>query len=255
MPLSALESGGEISEQMTETLRSAKGAGVARTGPGAPASRLRRRPVRLASFAPAIVFLLVRGVGVDFLAVFALIHGKTLSEELSSWDGSWYLSIAEHGYTSADLVDAAGNSGNTVLAFFPGYPALVAGLSTITRLPVFASGVVVNIAAGVVTAYGLVALAERIGMSRRGALVFLALVAAAPMSIVLSMTYPTAVLTALMAWALVAVLDQRWITAGLAAGVAGLVQVNAVAIIVAVMCAAVIEVWHRRTWRAGVALV
>ncbi len=209
----------------------------------------------MASFAPAVVYLLVRGVGVDVLAIFTLIHDTSLREELSSWDGQWYLSIAEHGYLAhPGLKDGSGESGETILAFFPGYPALMQGLSTITGIPLFAAGMAVNVVAGVIAAYGLVALAERVGLSRRGALVFLALVAAAPMSIVFSMSYPTAVLTALTVWALVAVLDQRWVAAGVAASVAGLMQVNAVAIIVTVMCAGAVEVWRHRTWRAGLAI-
>ena len=64
-------------------------------------------------------------------------------------------------------------------------------------------------------AYGLTRLGELVpGGSRRAGLLLVGLFAAAPMGVVLSMTYTEALFCALTAWALVGVLRRQWVLAG-----------------------------------------
>jgi hypothetical protein len=201
-----------------------------------------------AALAPAGIYLAVRAVGVGVLALMA--GGSQLVPELMSWDGSWLLTIAEHGYDGvpADMLDAYGrHSPDTALGFFPGYPALVAAVSVLTGGSVVVAGLLVPAATGVVAAYGLTRIGELVpGGSRRTGLLLTALFAASPMGVVLSMTYTEALFCALVAWALVGVLREQWLVAGLCAAAAGLVRPTGAAVVAAVGLAALAAVIARR---------
>lgn len=201
---------------------------------------LRFAPARVRP-GPAAVYLAVRLVGVAVLAVMA---GGSPVPELRAWDGDWLLAIAQYGYggVPADHLDAFGHhTPFTTLGFFPGYPTLVGVLAPLLGLT--AAGLVVSLVAGVVAAYGLARLGTIVpGGSARAGLLLVALFAAAPMGIVLSMTYTEALFCALAAWALVHVLERHWIAAGLCTAGAGLVRPAATALVAAVGLAAVVAI-------------
>jgi len=99
----------------------------------------------------------------------------------------------------------------------------------------------------VAAAYALTAIGELVpGGSRRAGLLLTALFGATPMSVVLSMAYTEALFCALAAWALVGVLRERWLLAGLCAAGAGLVRPTASAVVGAVGLAALAAVLARR---------
>lgn len=196
--------------------------------------------------APAGLYFAVRLVGLVVLAVLAAAHDRTLLDVLRSWDGDWYLAIAENAYAEGDggRVDAAGNfTPNTTLAFFPGYPMLVAlaGGLTATSLPY--AGLAVSLVAGVVAAYGI----TRLAGNRRVGLILVALFASTPMAVTLSMVYSEALFSACAAWALVGVLERRWWLAALCCVGAGLVRPSAGVLILIVVVAVLL---HGRTSRA-----
>jgi hypothetical protein len=202
--------------------------------------------------APAGVYLGVRAIGIGVLALMA--GGSRLVPELTSWDGSWLLAIAEHGYDGvpAGMLDAFGNhTPDTPLGFFPGYPLLVAAVGAVTGGNLVVAGLLVAAVAGVVAAYGTTRIGELVpDGSRRTGLLLTALFAATPMSVVLSMAYTEALFCALVAWALVGVLREQWVLAGLCAGAAGLVRPTGSAVVAAVGLAALVAVVDRRGgWR------
>jgi hypothetical protein len=213
---------------------------------------VRARPRMAHALAPAGVYLGVRAVGV---AVLALMAGPArLVPELTSWDAAWLLAIAGHGYDGvpAHMVDAFGNhTRDTATGFFPGYPALVAALGVFTGGNLGVAGLLVSALAGVAAAYGISRIGELVpGGSRRAGLLLTALFAATPMSVVLSMAYTEALFCALAAWALVCVLQERWLLAGFCAAGAGLVRPTASAVVGAVGLAALVAVLDRRHgWR------
>ncbi len=203
------------------------------------------------ALAPAAVYLAVRLVGLVVLAVMAATHDRALLDVLTSWDGQWYLMIAEHGYGpgAGDLVDAAGNlTRDTALAFFPGYPLLIAALGALSATSLPFVGLAVSLAAGVTAAYGITRLAD----SRRVGLVCVALFASTPMAVTLSMVYSEALFSACAAWALVGVLRRRWWLAALCCVGAGLVRPSAWVLIAIVVVAVVL---HGRTPRGVFAAV
>lgn len=210
--------------------------------------------------APAVVFVSVRGVGLLWLAHIAPRYDRTVGSLLSKWDGRWMLGIAGGGYDGVPpgLTDAFGHrTAETPLAFFPGYPGAVGVIRWITGAGSLPSGIAVSLAAGVFLAYGLTALGELVpGGSRRVGLYLVALVAAAPMGIVWSMTYSEGLFCAFAVWALVAVLRRHWVLAGVCVAFAGTVRTTGGALLVAVGLAMVIAAARRqdgwRPWLGGV---
>jgi hypothetical protein len=209
------------------------------------------------------VYLAVRLVGVLTLGLMAA-RGSGLVNELRSWDGVWMLAIAGRGYDGVPLtlVDAFGkHTPDTAYAFFPGYPAAVAVTSLLTAGNLVAAGLLVSAVAGVAAAYGLVALAGSVppelapGGPRRVGLLLVALFAAAPMGVVLSMAYTEALFCALAVWALVGALRERWLLAGLCAVAGGLVRPTGSALALAVALAALVAAVRCRAWRPLVAVV
>lgn len=185
------------------------------------------------------MYLAVRLVGLVVLAIMAGTHDRTLLDVLRSWDGDWYLSIAEHGYTAGDggLIDAAGNfTQNTTLAFFPGYPMLIAVLGWLTGTSAVFVGLAISLAAGVVAAYGI----TRLAGDRRTGLILVALFASTPMAVTLSMVYSEALFSACAAWAMVGVMERRWWLAALCCVGAGLVRPSAGVLILIVIVAVVL---------------
>lgn len=230
-------------ERPTEPLRAVRARG--RAVPWAAIGR---------ALLPAALFLGVRSVGIVVLAMVATRQGTRLGDELGSWDGQWFLGLAQGGYDGVPtgLSDAYSNrSGETPLAFFPGYPATVAVVRFLTGLPLLPAALVATVLAGIVAAYGVAKLGELVpGGSRRVGLVLVVLFASTPMAVVFSMAYSEALFCAAAAWSLVFLLRGQWIGAGLAAAAAGLVRPTAAALVAAVGLAAVVAVVGRRDgWR------
>jgi hypothetical protein len=84
--------------------------------------------------------------------------------------------------------------------------------------------------------------------------VLVALFAAAPMSIVLSMTYSEALFCALAIWCLLGLLRRQWLLAGVCSAAAGLVRPTAAALVAAVGLAGLVAVARGQDgWRPWVA--
>ncbi|TDV51124.1 hypothetical protein CLV71_106478 [Actinophytocola oryzae] len=210
--------------------------------------------------APALLFLGIRELGLLVLTWMASRNSHSVTEALRSWDGQWFLAIADGGYggVPAGLVDAFGQrSAETPLAFFPGYPTVVRWFAAIDGsggIGLVTSALTVTVVSGVVCSYGLARLGTTIhGGSRRVGLVLVALFAAAPMSIVLSMAYSEAMFCAFAVWSLVGVLERRWVLAGVCCTLAGLVRSTGAALVLALCIAAALAIFARRDgWRPWV---
>ncbi|WP_040509574.1 mannosyltransferase family protein [Gordonia soli] len=204
---------------------------------------------------PIVVFLAIRAVGILVLARFTQLRDTTLGNALGLWDGKWMLAIAEYGYRDVPYTqtDARGlHTIDTAYAFFPGYPYLVGTLARLPLLTPFGSAILVNLVLGCLAAVGAARLAgfcaktmgdrSPIGSSspRRVGLLAAALFAATPMSVVLNMAYTEALFCALAVWALIGVVEHRWILAGICASLAGLTRPTAAVVIGVVILAALI---------------
>jgi len=221
-------------------------------------ARRMQHSMRTSLLVPAVVYLAARAVGVAVLAWMAPQHATDLATVMAKWDGQWLLGIAQFGYdgVSADLTDARGlREPSTSLAFFPGFSALLAAV----RLAVpfvghLEAAVGVNAVLGVIAAVGTARLGTRITGSSRAGLWLVLLLAAAPMGLVLSLAYSEALFCALATWALVGLLERRWLLVGFATAAAGVVRPTAAALVLVVGIAALAAVAARRDgWRPWVA--
>jgi hypothetical protein len=208
------------------------------------------------ALAPAAIYLCLSELAHLVLDWMAARNGVSPTSAVTSWDGQWFLDLAAGGYDHVppEMGDAFGRrSAETPLAFFPGYPLLIRVAAQLPGAGLVAGALLVSTVSGLVCAYGLARLGTRVGGSRRTGLVLVALFAATPMSIVLSMAYSEALFCALAVWALVCTLERRWLLAGLFCAAAGTVRPTAAALIAAIWLAAAISVVRRRDgWRPWV---
>jgi hypothetical protein len=188
-----------------------------------------------------LIYAGIRAAGVALTAValrsgnFRIVHWS-LMRWLGSADGGHYLAIAAHGYTypAGQLAHAS------VFSWFPGYPALIDAIAWLPGVSLIAAGLAVTTLAGLAAAWGLSTLGLKITADPRVSLLMVAIWAVAPGSAALSMVYAEALFCALAVWALVALVDRRWLTAAGLTALAGTVRSTAAALVVAVAVAALI---------------
>ncbi|SCD48166.1 Dolichyl-phosphate-mannose-protein mannosyltransferase [Streptomyces sp. BpilaLS-43] len=216
--------------------------------PPRPAGVRLRARAALAAAAPALAaYAAVRAVGLVVLQVWASAAGKDAWHLLGGrWDSVWYQRIAENGYGyTATLPDGTLHPD---LAFFPLLPALERSLAAVTPLTVRDAGIALAWLAGLCAAWGVYAVGARLH-GRRAGVVLAALWGAYPTAFVQSMAYTETLFTALAAWALYAVLRDRWVVAGALSVLAGLTRPSAAALIAALAVTAAVALV--REYRSG----
>ncbi|MFD4034155.1 hypothetical protein ACFWVP_27515 [Streptomyces sp. NPDC058637] len=219
-----------------------------RPRPADPRGPRPRVAVAFVAAAPALAaYAAVRLVGLVVLQVWASADGKDALNRLGGrWDSVWYQRIAENGYGYTVTLPDGGVHPD--LAFFPLLPALERTLAELTPLTLQGAGIAVAWAAGLAAAWGIFAVGARLHGRRAGVLLAV-LWGVYPTAFVQSMAYTETLFTALAAWALYAVLRDRWIVAGTLCVMAGLTRPSAAALVaaLAVTAAAVLV----REYRAG----
>ncbi|QHA09408.1 hypothetical protein GQF42_04735 [Streptomyces broussonetiae] len=191
------------------------------------------------------LFAAVRLAGTAAVVAVDRIAGHPFGKSLAhAWDSVWYLHIAEHGYGSQVRITSTG-AVQTDWAFFPLYPGLIRTLSGLTDLTTGRAGLLVAWGCVLIAAYGIHAIGHRLH-GRTVAAWLVALWAALPHSVVLSLAYTEPLFTACAAWSLYAVLKGRWPTAGALALLAGLSRPSGIAAAVAVTAAALHEAVRQR---------
>lgn len=181
----------------------------------------------------------------------AVISKGSFGSVFTRWDGGWYLAIAREGYPSF-VPAGTGVAAQSSIAFFPGYPIAVRALSAPLGLSPALMGCVVSLTAGLFATFGLWHLAARLSddaTADRTVVLF----AFMPAAFVLSMVYADALFVCLAVVCLLALLDERWVAAGVAAAVAGSVRPTALALVVACLWAAIAAIRAGKSWRALVA--
>jgi hypothetical protein len=161
-------------------------------------------------------------------------------------DAGFYLGIAEQGYpvklwTGSAVVGRA--------AFFPLFPLLIRLTSYLTGGDYPVAGLIVSVVTGAASAVGVWVLAARV-RDRRVADRAVVLYCFFPGAMTFGMLYSEPLAVALGAAALLALIERRWLLAGLigAAGTAERPTLIVLAVVSGV--AAVQAIWTRREWRA-----
>lgn len=126
------------------------------------------------------------------------------------WDATWYLGIAEHGYSFDP----------SAAAFYPLYPALIAALGML-GMPLWLGGTLISLAALCAAAAVLNMVFCRLPgfdvvAARRGVLLWLFF----PFSVVLGAIYPESLLALFLAAAWLLALQDRRLLCGIAVGLA-----------------------------------
>ncbi|MEN9620848.1 MAG: hypothetical protein RL499_1041 [Actinomycetota bacterium] len=130
------------------------------------------------------------------------------------WDAHWYYIIAAVGYPDEIPRDENGLAGENAWAFMPVYPALIRfGMSLtgdFSPQGFAAVAVTISLVASLGAALLFFALARR-WLSPGTALLATALFCAAPLSPILQVGYAESLHLVLLFWALILVLDRRWV--------------------------------------------
>ncbi|MEV0155896.1 hypothetical protein AB0H57_19430 [Micromonospora sp. NPDC050686] len=212
----------------------------------------RRGPLAALALAwPALLgYAAVRAVGLVTLWIWGSARGSRLEGILAGrYDSDWYLGIAAHGYDHAESL-------HSNMAFFPLYPWLVRLLDQSWALDPQQAALTVSWLGSLAAAWGLFAIGNHLADRRTG--VLLAVVwGVVPHAVVESLAYTEAIFTAFAAWALYAVLTDRWLTAGLLCLLAGLTRPTASSLIAVVGLAALVALVRRRApwWRPLAAML
>jgi len=198
------------------------------------------------SLRPALIYLASRlGMFLVGAATGSVGH-QSLLRTFTTWDSTWYLSIAKSGYVR-HIPPGTGNPAQSNLGFFPLLPVLIRATHEITRLSIPTSGLVttfvLGLAASVAAWWMLHDLFGRAGADRGTALIFFS-----PGALVLSLVYTEAATILLVSCCLMALRRERWVVAGLCAAVATTADPVGSAAVVPCVVAAVIAIRRRRDW-------
>jgi hypothetical protein len=154
-------------------------------------------------------------------------------------DSGFYRGIAQHGY-----------SGNPLRgAFFPLFPLVIHLMSYLTVGDYMVAGLLSMIACGAASAVAVWALADRV-CGRRVADRAVVLYCFFPGAMTFGILYSEPLAIALGATALLALLDRRWLLAGLIGAVATAERPTLVVLIAVAGAAAIQAIWVRREWHA-----
>lgn len=189
------------------------------------------------------------------IEVWGARRGATLYDLLMKWDAAWLTGISEHGY-----LRVPGRDPFESVAFFPGYPTLVRMVASPMEIfgvhdATFVAALIVSMSCSLLMACGITCLVVDLGQWLRGqrlgtsarigvTVAATAVVFGAPMSVMYSMPYSEAMFTALALWALVMLLRRRYLVAGALVMVAGLTRLTAVALVITLVLAALVELWR-----------
>jgi len=202
--------------------------------------------------AVAATYLLIRAASLVLIQLMLTAADSTRYSErpgvlgvLRSWDGGWFLTIAERGYPSAATLGRPDAVNPDAVVFFPGYPVVIRLVESMTPISYLWSGITVSAVAGTIAAVLLFVLVEDL-YDRRVAAIAVVLWAAQPLSVSLSMIYTESLFCALSFGALLAVRRERWLTAGVLGLLAGTVRNTGMALGAAVAVCAVWWWWQRR---------
>jgi hypothetical protein len=197
---------------------------------------------------PTLIFVASRVVTVATLAVAWPFTRHSILQEIDRWDTRWFLRAAAHGWPRHLPYRHGHVAGNTI-AFFPLYPLSIRWLSYLTGLSFLASGILITTVTGLTAMIGVWALVRHY-TDRPTADRATLLVAVFPGSFVLSMAYSEGFAITFLAFGLLALLQRRWVLAGLLGLLATATTPVALAFEVSCLWCAYRAVTRERDWRS-----
>ncbi|APT83851.1 hypothetical protein CAQU_00730 [Corynebacterium aquilae DSM 44791] len=209
-------------------------------------------PTRTRAVDAFLITALIGAIKLGVLALFSHRTGKSINAALAEWDAKFYMGIAEGGYFHPTQPPIEGPPHERALAFFPAFPALLRALHTISGADYLTLGTTISQILSFVACLGIMTLAARSGLGRTGQIGAGILLLGAPLAITMIMPYSEALFMALSTWALVAIIDRKWLTAGALTMLAGLVRLTAVDLVAVLVLIALYTTFTRgqNLWRA-----
>ncbi|HZD66358.1 MAG TPA: mannosyltransferase family protein, partial [Acidimicrobiales bacterium] len=214
---------------------------------------------------PAAIYLTARVVGLLAAVATGILHpgnvgtpglpapwlqsaGVPLGRSLLVWDSRWYLDIARNGYPSA--IHHAGSfvpmNGS---AFLPLLPETIRALNDITGLSFGVSGLLLCSIYALIGAIVIWALCRDL-WGEAAATRACALFCFFPGAFIFNFVYTEALLVALAAGCLFSLYRQRWVIAGVLAGLATATHAAGLALVFACAWAAAVALYRHRDWSA-----
>ncbi len=208
----------------------------------------RRRWRRLPYGRAILVYLLVHLATLLGVAVVDLFTHHGLIDNLSIWDGTWFLRAVHHGWPS-HLPMAHGQVLASPVAFFPLLPIVLRTIAVLTGLNAAVVGLVVSGVTGLSALVAIATLAREFAgevKAERAAL----LIALSPGSFVFNLIYAEGFLLTFVALGLWALLRRRWLLAGLLGALATAASPVGVAFVVSCVVTSVLAIGRDREWRS-----
>jgi hypothetical protein len=200
---------------------------------------------------PLIVF------AVTWLLILAAWYGSAvIYDQGHPWtyhflfkDADYYLAIAEHGYPARLHFPWTGGPVASRTAFFPLFPLLIRLTSYLVGGHYVAAGLIVSLLAGAASAVGVWVLAARV-RDHRVADRAVILYCFFPGAMTFGMLYSEPLAVALAAAALIALVERRWLLAGIIGAIGTAARPTLLVLAVVAGVAALQAIWTDRDWRA-----
>ena len=203
-------------------------------------------------FARALLaYLAARAITLCAVALANVWTHHSWVSDLSTWDGAWFLKAVYHGWPS-QLPVVDGHVGASPVAFFPLLPLVIRGLADVTGLGAATVGLIVSGLSGLGAVYAVGVLTRHFAGAdgaERAALLF----ALSPGSFVFSLIYAEGLLLVFIALGLLALLQRRWLLAGVLGAFASVTSPVGLAFAASCAVTAIVATWRHREWRSLVA--
>ncbi len=197
---------------------------------------------------PVVIFVASRVVTVVTLFITAAVTHQSLDAKVDRWDSRWFLRAANHGWPT-HIPPGQGPPVRSTIAFFPLFPLTIRWLSAVTGWSLLTSGVIITSLTGL-TAMIAVWMLVRHFADQPSADRATLLVAVFPGSFVLSLVYSEGVAITLLALGLLALMQRRWVAAGVLGMLATATSPIALAFEISTLWCAYRAIAGRRDWRS-----
>ena len=209
--------------------------------------RVLARPFAVAMLA----YLAARVVTLGVVALANVWTHHSWVSDLSTWDGTWFLKAVYHGWPS-QLTIVNGHVAASPAAFFPLLPLTIRGLADVSGLGAATIGLIVSGTSGLVAVYAVGVLTRHFAdviKAERAALLF----ALSPGSFIFSLIYAEGLLLVFTALGLLALLQRRWLLAGVIGALASATSPVGLAFAASCAVTAFTTTWRERDWHSLVA--
>ncbi len=193
-------------------------------------------------------YVAVRLLTVLVVALANLSTHHSWVSDLSTWDGAWYLRAVYHGWPS-HLTYVNGRVAGSPIAFFPLFPLAIRTLAHVSGLGAATVGVLLSGVTGLGVVYAIGVLTSHFAdhdRAERAALLF----ALSPGGFVFNLIYAEGTVLIFMILGLLALLQRRWVRAGVLGALASITSPVGLAFAATCAVTSLVALAREREWRS-----